>query len=102
MLRILAILSLFIFIEDITGIEEENLVSDNEEYIYTACTYMSWGSGQSALMSNDRNCDAHTYDFDCSIHHALANVTNNGLIDVTTHMMLLSVISLGHLDNHWT
>ena len=45
------------------------------------------------------NGDAYTYHSDCSFHHALANVTSNGLIDVTTDVMLLSIISLVDLEN---
>ena len=94
--RILIIVSLlFIFIQDVTGAEEDNLASDNEDYIDA-----SRGSGQIALMSSDSNCgDVYTYHSDCSFHHVLTNVTSNGVINITTHVMLVSVISLVDLEN---
>ena len=87
--RILVTVSsvLGIFIQDAMGGGGEKSFSDND---------------QSVLMSSDRNCisdDAYRNHSDCPFHHVLASVTSNGLINVMTDVMLLSVISLVDLEN---
>ena len=82
-------LVLSIFIQDVTGGlgGREKSFGDN---------------GQSVLMSSDRNCisdDVYRNHSDCPFHHVLASVTSNGLINVMTDVMLLSVISLVDLEN---
>ena len=90
--RILVFVLLLIFIQDATGAEES---SGNEEY-----TSVGSGSDQSTLANKSANarnrCDVYT---DCPSHHELANLNSNGLINVTTDMMLLSIISLVGLEN---
>ena len=80
-------LVLGIFIQDVTGGGGEKLISDNV---------------RSVLMSNDSNCisdDVNRNHCDSLFHHVLANATSNGLINVMTNVMLLSVISLVDLEN---
>ena len=92
--RTSVILLLLIFIQDITEIVKGNPISDNEDY-----SGANSGSGQSALM-NSNNCNvAYSNYSDCSFHSELIGLTSNGLINVTTNVMLLSVIQLQDLQN---
>ena len=62
--RIPVIVSLLFFIQDVTGIGEENTVSDGAYY-----PGASSGNGQSG---STRNCgDVYKNHSDCSFHHVL-------------------------------
>ena len=83
--RILVIVSLFIFIQDVGGIEESS--GDGS---------VGSGNGQS-ILTIDRGL--FTNFSDCALDHQLGNLTNNGLINITADMMLLSIVSLVGLEN---
>ena len=83
--RILVIVSLFIFIQDVGGIEESS--GDGS---------VGSGNGQSILTID---CGLFTNFSDCALDHQLGNLTSNGLINITADMMLLSIVSLVGLEN---
>ena len=86
-LLLLLSLILLIFIQDATGVEDSN----------------SGGSGQSSedisSMSNNSSCKPYVNYFDCSFQHELANLCSNDLINITTDVMLLSIIPLVGIEN---
>ena len=87
--RVLLIVSLLIFIEDVTGIEKRTPIRDDEIY-----TSGSSGSGQNS------NCDdVYTNYSDCSFQHELASLSSDGLINITTDVTLLSIMTLVGLEN---
>ena len=80
--------------KDITGFEKHNPKSDDEDY-----SDANSGSGQSTIMNND-NCAAAYYNYsDCSFYHELVGLTSNGMINVTTDVILQSVVPLSGLEN---
>ena len=83
--RILDIVLLLIFIQDVEGIEES---SGNGS--------VGSGNGQSILTID---CGLFTNFSDCALDHQLGNLTNNGLINITGDVMLLSIVSLVGLQN---
>ena len=83
--RILVIVSLFIFIQDVGGIEESS--GDGS---------VGSGNGQS-ILTIDRGL--FTNFSDCALDHQLGNLTSKGLINITADMMLLSIVSLVGLEN---
>ena len=80
--RILVIVSLFIFIQDVEGIEESS--GDGS---------VGSGNGQSILTID---CGLFTNFSDCALDHQL---TSNALINITADVMLLSIVSLVGLEN---
>ena len=79
----IGIVLLLIFNKDVIGIEEMNPTIDDEDY-----SGVSSGSG------------AFTdYYSDHSLHHELANLTSNGLINVMTDMILPSIVRSSDLVN---
>ena len=83
--RILVIVSLFIFIQDVGGIEESS--GDGS---------VGSGNGQSILTID---CGSFTNFSDCALDHQLGNLTSKCLINITADMMLLSIVSLVGLEN---
>ena len=98
--RIPVIVLLLIFIQNVTRIEGS---SGNKDYIGENIIS---GSGQSTFsnestndMISDSNCDTYRNYFDDRFLHELGNLTNNGLINITTDAMLLSIVPLVDLEN---
>ena len=88
-LRVLLIVSLLIFIEDVTGIEKRTPIRDDEIY-----TSGSSGSGHNS------NCDdVYTNYSDFSFQHELASLSSDGLINITTDVTLMSIMTLVGLEN---
>ena len=85
--NLIIILLLLIFIQDATGVEDSN----------------SGGSGQGSedisSMSSNSSCKPYVNYSDCSFQHQLANLRSNDLINITTDVMLLSIISLVGIEN---
>ena len=80
--RMLVIVLLLIFIQDVTGVEKMSSIDDED---YSA----GLSSGSGALIDYS----------DHSLHHELANLTSNDLINITSDVMLLSVVQLAGLEN---
>ena len=72
-----------IIIKDITGFEKGNPISDDEDY---SDAYS--GSGQRALMNNDNCVGAYSNYSDCSFYYELVGLTSNGMINITTDVLL--------------
>ena len=85
-----------IFMTFVQGSEES---SGDKDYSNT----LGSGSDQGIFSNesiNDVNCDLYTSNYsDCSFHHKLVNLTNNGLVIITDDVMLLSVVPLIGLKN---
>ena len=92
LLRVLVIVQLLIFIQDVRGIKER---SGDQDHGSTAS-----GNAQSIRSTNVRsNCGVYTNFSDCVLYHQLVNLTSNGLINITADVMLLSIVSLVALEN---
>ena len=90
--RITVIVLSLLFIQYVTGDEKGKQIGDKEDP-----NGASSGSGQSAAVSNERNCeDANA---DCLFLYELANLNSNGLINITNNVMLPSIIQLKGLAN---
>ena len=86
------VLLLFI-IKDTTGFQEDNPIND-EDY-----NDASSGSGQTIIINNDICDDAYSNYSDCSFHHELVGLTSNGMINITTDVLLQSIVTLSGLKN---
>ena len=85
---------LLIFIKDITGIQNNHPISGDEDY-----SDANSGSGEIIIIKDD-NCDDAYYNyFDCSFHHELFGLTSNGMIIITTDVLLQSIVTLSGLEN---
>ena len=89
--RILVIVSLLIFIQDVKGVEESSGDQDHG----------SVGSGNGQSIALRSYCGLFTNFSDCalSLDHQLGNLTSNGLINIAADVMLLSIVSLVGLEN---
>ena len=91
----IVIVSLLIYIQDLTGIVKYHLESDYEGFTST-----SSGSGILMKYVSYSYCDdVYANYFACSFHHKLTSLTSNGLISITTDVMLPSTILLVDLEN---
>ena len=84
---ILLLLSLLIFIQDATGVEDSS----------------AGGSGQGnediSSMSSNSSCKPYINYFACSFHHEITNLRSNDLINITADVMLLSIVPLVDIEN---
>ena len=92
--RVLFYVLLLIIIKDITGFEKNNPTSDDEDY-----SDANSGSAQSTIMNNDNCDDAYSNYSDCSFYHELIGLTSNGMINIATDVILLSIVPLSGLEN---
>ena len=92
--RVSVFVLLLIFIKDITGFEKDNPISDDESH---SDAYSS--SGQRALMNNDNCVGAYSSYSDCSFYYELVGLTSNGMINMTTDVLLRSIVTLSGLEN---
>ena len=90
--------SIFVFlpivIKDITGFEKSYLINDDEDH-----SDVNNGSGQITIIHNDNYDDAYSSYSDYSFHHELDGLTSNGMINITTDVILLSIVTLSGLEN---
>ena len=93
---VFVLLLLLIIIKDSTGFEKHNPISDDEDY-----SDANSGSGQSTftIMNNDHWHDAYSNYSDCFLHHELVGLTSNGMINITTDVILQSIVTLSGLEN---
>ena len=96
--RVLITFLLLIFIQDVQGSEEDNLINDGEDD--NKCNGSSQRipgtqDGSFANKSSGDNCSEYQNDF----HHKLVNLTSNSQINITTDVMLLSFVSLVGLED---
>ena len=85
---------LLIIIKDITGFEKDNPKTDDESH---RDAYSS--SGQRALMNNDSCVGAYLNYSDCSFYNELVGLTSNGMINITTDVLLQATVQLSSLEN---
>ena len=83
---------LLTIVKDITGFEKDNPISEDKHYVDANSS-----SGQSILM-NICN-DVYSNYSDCSFHHELVGLTSNGMINITTDVILLSIVLISGLEN---
>ena len=92
---VFVLLFLLITFKGSTGFEKDNPISDDD---YSDANS---GSGQSTctIMNNDHWDDAHSNYSDCFLHHELVGLTSNGMINITTDVILPSIVTLSGLEN---
>ena len=85
---------LLIVIKDITGFEKgKSNIADEDD------SGANSGSGQSAI-TNNYNCDDAYFNYsNCSFYHQLFVLTSNGMINITTDVLLPSIVPLSGLQN---
>ena len=92
LLRVLVIVSLLIFIQDVKGVEESSGDQDHGS--------VGSGNGQSILTKDlGSDCGWSTNFSDCALDYKLGDLTSNALINITADVMLLSIVSLVSLEN---
>ena len=89
LLRVLVIVLLLIFIQDVRGVKESNGDQDHGS--------VGSGNKQSILFGSD--CGWFTNFSDCALDDQLGNLTSNAFINITADVMLLSIVSLVALEN---
>ena len=92
--RVLAFVFLLIVIKDITGFKKNYLINDDEDH-----SDVNSGSGQITIIHNDIYDDAYSNYSDYSFHHELVGLTSNGMINITTDVILQSIVTLSGLEN---
>ena len=85
---------LLIIIKDITGFEKDNPKTDDESH---SDAYS--GSGHRALMNNDSCVGAYLNYSDYSFYNELVGLTSNGMINITTDVLLQAIVQLSGLEN---
>ena len=96
--RILVYVLLMIFIQDITGFKENGSDKDYGS-VGSGSGHSTFSNESTNDISSDSGCDPYINYSGCSFHHQLANLTSNGLINIMTDVMLLSIVPLVGLKN---
>ena len=101
--RIVVIVLLLIFIQDVTGVEDSSAnkgyAGDSSASDSGQSTFSNGNISSTNDMSSNSSCEPYMNYYDCSFHYELSNLRSNDLINLRTDVMLLSIIPLVGIEN---
>ena len=98
-MRVLITFLLLIFIQDVQGSEEDNLINDGEDDSKCNGSSQSIPGTQDGSFANKSSSDNNCGKYQNDLYHELINLTSNSQINIITDVMLLSFVSLVGLED---